>query len=224
MNELVSEISTFTHLIMGISLFAFAFFEVFAALKPGNKIPAIGSLVLFACGISGIAFMFDKSGGNADSLLDLMSSNSIFMLFFGLNMLVSTSGLIGIMQFLSKNMPFFWKFFQTMLFFCVAAAFYVYPQFYPSQEPSLSMQIHHMLCYAIAAGAAISLINALIKNRALAFTAVFFFFISGTLLVQFKEDPLSFNARHDFVSVPSDKQQNTETLENSEKTAENAQK
>lgn len=193
MENLIADISNFMHLLTGIVFFIFAFFEIFAALKPGNKIPAIGSFLLFASGITGLINMLNKSGGTPDSFIDVMSKHSIFMLFFGIYMIISTSGLIGIMQYLSKNIPNFWKFFQMLLFGVIAASFYQYPRFYTSAEFDLAMQIHRVICYIIAAGTGITIINIMLKKKPIAIAAVLCFLLAGSLLIQFKEEPKAFS-------------------------------
>ena len=221
MENLITDISTFMHVVAGVVFFIFAFFEIFAALKPGNKIPAIGSFLLFCSGISGLINMLSKSGGTPDSLLQMMSSRSIFMLFFGLYMLISTSGLIGIMQYLSKNIPNFWKFFQMLLFAVIALTFYQYPRFYSNEEFALAMQIHRVICYAIAAGAAITVINIVLKNKPIAIIAVMCFLIAGSLLIQYKEDPKAFVSASSEFTVTSDGAENTENPNSSAETQPN---
>ena len=199
-HALISEISTLQHLIAGIAFFVFAAFEIPAALMPKLKIPAIGSFILFCAGVAGLLLVFDKTGGTPDNLLLAMSKESIFFLFLGLDVLIAVAGLIGIMQYLSKGMPSFWKIFQMLLFCIIAFVFYTYPRFYGSNAIPVMAQIHRVICYAIICGAAVSAINVFIKIKIIAFVSVFIFFVGGALLVQFKEAPESFGNSHVFRS------------------------
>lgn len=196
----ITGISNFMHILTGAALFVFAGFEVLAALKPKIKVPAIGGFLLFCSGVCALLFMFDKTGGTPEAAVQAMSKASILFLFAGLGVLLSASGLIGVMQYLSKNMPSFWKLFQMLLFCFVAAVFYLYPQFYKEGAQSVFVQIHRVICYSMAAGAVIAMLNVFIRSRIVAFISVFCFFITGSLLVQFKEEPSSFTSRQEFTS------------------------
>lgn len=200
---LISEISTFTHILIGISLFIYACFEVLAAFKPKNKIPMLGSFLLFCAGIAGFVFMLDKAGGSPDKLVDLVSKESIFLLFIGLYMLLATTGLIGVMQYISTKLPNFWKLFQIILLGFIAASLYVYPQFLPEETNNVAEQIHKVICYALASGAVISALNVFIKNKVIAFVSVFCFFVTGAILVQYKEEPRYFTKVHKFTTTMS---------------------
>ena len=123
------------------------------------------------------------------------------MLFTGFFILLCTSGLIGIMQYLSKNIPGFWKLFQMFLFCLMAACFYVYPQFYPGD--AFNEQLHMVMSCSVIAGALVNAINIMLKNKAAAFISVFCFFIAGTLLVQFREDPKVFSRQQEYTSSMS---------------------
>jgi len=46
-------------------------------------------------------------------------------------------------------------------------------------------------------------INIMLKNKAAAFISVFCFFIAGTLLVQFREDPKVFSRQQEYTSSMS---------------------
>ena len=88
-----------------------------------------------------------------------------------------------------------------MLLFCfVAVCFYVYPKFYAAETDPLIEQLHHVMAYAAIAGSAVCAINVFLKNKFVAFLAVFCFLISGILLVQFRENPNSFLRQTEFSS------------------------
>lgn len=199
----ITEISNFMHILTGAILFVFAGFEVLAALRPKIKIPAIGGFLLFCSGVAALLFVFDKTGGTPEAAVKAMSKASILFLFAGLGVLLSASGLIGVMQYLSKSIPSFWKFFQMLLFCLVSYVFYVYPQFYGDGAQPVFAQIHRVICYSMAAGAVIAMINLFIRSRIVAFVSVFCFFITASLLVQFKEETSSFASKQEFTSSMS---------------------